>query len=56
MKIFSIATVLDFGKHSGRSLYDVIQDFPEYVEWCLEKGLFSIDEQAQNLLNVYRRD
>ena len=51
--VFKLSTVLAFGKHSGDSLADVIEDDSEYVEWCIEKGIFKIDEQAQNMLNVY---
>lgn len=34
MKFYGLDTILNFGKHKGKSLKEVIQKDPSYVNWC----------------------
>lgn len=34
-------TILDFGKHSGKSLPQVILSDPDYFYWAMDKGVFN---------------
>lgn len=38
---------LDFGKHCGEIVHDVIFLFPTYIEWCIcNISKFKLDEEA----------
>lgn len=42
---------LDFGKHRGKTLEEVIEDEPRYVRWLLGAvPSFDIDERAEDYL------
>jgi|GEM_PF-6270629 len=36
MKLHSLATKLDFGKHEGETLTEILKSNPSYIEWCYE--------------------
>lgn len=41
-----------FGKYKGRSVIDVLNENPAYVEWCINNiKWFSLDDTEQKLLN-----
>ena len=41
-----------FGKYKGRKISDIIVSDPDYIEWCLERGLFLLGEaNARSLSN-----
>jgi hypothetical protein len=38
---------LDFGKHKGKTLQEVFEDNPGYIDWCLKNvGFFEVDEET----------
>lgn len=39
-----------FGKHKGHQLEDVIEDDPNYLEWCIKEDVIAFDEEAMELL------
>ena len=46
MKIFT------FGKYKGRSVLDILNENPAYVEWCVNNiKWFSLDDTEQKMLN-----
>ena len=46
MKIFT------FGKYKGRSVLDILNEDPAYVEWCVNNiKWFSLDDTEQKMLN-----
>ena len=41
-----------FGKYKGRSVIDVLNENPAYVEWCIYNiKWFSLDDTEQKMLN-----
>lgn len=40
-----------FGKHNGSQLEDVIDDDPDYIEWCCENEIVVFDEEALELIS-----
>ena len=41
-----------FGKYKGRSVIDVLNENPAYVEWCVNNiKWFSLDDTEQKMLN-----
>lgn len=41
-----------FGKYKGRSVIDVLNENPAYVEWCINNiKWFSLDDTEQKMLN-----
>ena len=36
-KVYSLDTIIDFGKHDGDQVEDVIYDDPSYMQWVYEK-------------------
>ena len=46
MKIFT------FGKYKGRSVLDILNENPAYVEWCVNNiKWFSLDDTEKKMLN-----
>jgi len=41
-----LADLFTFGKKKGKQLEDVIEDDPNYLEWCIEKNVVKFDEKA----------
>lgn len=41
---------LTFGKHKGKTLKQVIEEEPSYIEWCMNERIFVLDEEADELL------
>lgn len=46
----ALETVLDFGKHNGHQIEDIIEDDPKYIEWLIDEGVVSFDEEASELI------
>ena len=45
---------LKFGKYSGLSVREVIEDDPEYIEWCLDEvDSFKLNDEAMALFDEY---
>jgi len=40
-----------FGKHKGRQVEDVIEDDPDYIEWCVQESVVDFDEEASELIS-----
>lgn len=52
-RIFTLNSVLDFGKFKGQGLTikDVMWNEPHYIEWCIRKiSWFALDDEAMNYL------
>jgi len=51
--IYNIDSTINFGKHSGRTLFDVINTYPSYIQWCLDNvAWFRLDEKALDILDL----
>lgn len=50
--VYSLGKVIDFGKHKGKILKDVIDSEPSYVEWLKNnaKNNFVMDNESKNYL------
>lgn len=46
----SLETILDFGKCKGKQIEDIIDDDPKYIEWLIDEGVVSFDEEASELI------
>lgn len=44
-------SIFKFGKHIGQQLEDVIEDDPDYIEWCCENEVGDFDEEALELIS-----
>ena len=50
--IYSLSDILKFGKHKGKTLKNVIDIEPKYVEWLKNnaKDNFKMDNESKNYL------
>lgn len=46
MKLYGITDSMPFGKHIGDLVGSVIEEDAGYIEWCLSKTDFRLDESA----------
>lgn len=46
----TLNSILDFGKHKGKTISDIISSDPIYLEWCLAEEIFELDERSMILL------
>jgi len=37
--------VVGFGKHKGKSIGELIDSEPEYLLWCVERGILDLDHK-----------
>ncbi len=45
--LFSLKSLMPFGKYTGRSVEDIISRDPNYVAWAIDNiGDFTLDEEA----------
>lgn len=44
-KISSINDTLEFGKYLGCYIYSIIENDPQYLKWCLSRGIVYITDQ-----------
>jgi len=52
--VFFLSDVLNFGKHSGERLVDVLQENPAYVRWCFSTiEWFSLSTKLEEFLRDY---
>jgi hypothetical protein len=50
-KLFTLKDTLTFGKHKDRNLKDVIDDDPQYIDWCFSNiEWFDLDAIAIDYL------
>jgi hypothetical protein len=42
--------VLHFGKHKGQTVKETIEENAQYINWCLENDMFTLDDSARILL------
>ena len=45
-----LETILDFGKCKGQQIEDIIDDDPKYIEWLIDEGVVSFDEETSELI------
>lgn len=51
MAAYDLDTLLDFGKHRGRPVEDVLEDDPSYLLWALENvHRFEVDKALQDAI------
>ena len=48
--LFTLSDGLAFGKHKGKLIRNIIEDDPQYVDWCLDKKIFELDAEAKSFL------
>ena len=53
-KFYALKSYLNFGKHKGRRVEEVLGVNPDYLQWCLDNiEWFSLDNEAnQELLDT----
>lgn len=39
-----------FGKHKGKQVEDVLNDFPNYITWAISEGVVTFDEEAMEMI------
>jgi hypothetical protein len=49
--IQSINDVLEFGKHSGVTVEDILHDEPGYFDWLFEKNIITATEEMREIIN-----
>lgn len=55
-KPISLSSKMYFGKYKGETIEDIIENDPQYVDWCLENVKhFSLNDEAEELLNSIER-
>lgn len=42
----TLESILNFGKHKGKQVEDLIDDAPDYLRWLCEKKIRPFDEEA----------
>lgn len=48
---YGLYNMIDFGKHEGRHIRQIIQDDPDYLVWCLENvSGFELTDEADEVL------
>jgi hypothetical protein len=51
VKLFKLNDRIDFGKHRGLTIKEIIEDDPTYLEWALDEvGGFELDDVALEAL------
>ena len=45
--------VLNFGKHKGRSVADILARDPGYFYWCREAGIAKLDADVNNAVDAW---
>lgn len=49
--VYDLDTALDFGKHRGRTVEDLLGDDPRYLLWALENvERFEVDKALQDTI------
>lgn len=48
--ILGLQAVLDFGKHQGKTVEDVLESEPTYIDWAVSQRIFVLDEEADEML------
>jgi hypothetical protein len=52
-KPYGLRIRVDFGKHKGKLIRDIIEEDPDYIAWCLDNiDGFVLDEDAQKEFDV----
>jgi len=46
----ALESILSFGKHKGKQIEDLIEDFPGYIKWMVENEVRDFDEEVMELL------
>jgi len=49
-KTMGLEDCFTFGRYRDMQLEDVIDDDPEYIAWCVEKGIVDFDEETMELI------
>lgn len=44
--------IMPFGKYKGKLIGDIIQEDPNYLQWCCDNLSFELDEECLNLLEL----
>lgn len=53
-KIYKLDSIIDFGKHKGKTIEDVIIENVTYIEWAIGKiKWFNLDEKAKLFCKKY---
>ena len=50
-KPMNLESEFTFGKHKGHQLEDVIEDDPQYIEWCVVNDVADFDEESLELIS-----
>lgn len=48
--ILSLDSVLDFGKHEGEQVEDLIDDHPSYMVWLVENEIREVDDEVLEIM------
>ena len=49
-RVWALTDVLDFGKHQSKTIEDVIEDDPLYIDWCMQEVEgFTLDNDAYDV-------
>ena len=46
MKSYTLESKLDFGKHRGMKVKEVIDNYSQYTIWALENKIFTLDHDS----------
>lgn len=46
----SLNDKLDFGKHNGSTIDDVLWDEPSYLEYCVKQGIIRLSPEIERQL------
>ena len=38
-RVYQLNTIMSFGKHMGMMIEDLIEDFPDYIQWLYDKNI-----------------
>jgi len=44
---------LDFGKWKGATIEKIMEEEVSYITWCIEEGIFELDQDAEKLYDEY---
>ena len=53
-KPLGMDSILNFGKHEGEQIEDLIEDDPEYLAWLIEDRQKEFDEEVMQVLTKKR--
>ncbi len=50
--VYTMQSILRFGKHKTEEISEIIINDPKYIEWCLNEKIFELDKTSYKYFEV----